>query len=132
MVSIKATVAKIDKLLDKYISRYNVPDKYRGVKARVVPVDNDGIAIWFEDGTWHVIGRGYIDDWHGRMLGKYNTYVTRFVGALRKLGKITREEQEVFEDWLRAQRKRELEQDQIKDLKELAKSLGYTVRKSKK
>lgn len=126
----RATVAKIDKLLDQHIKLWDISDDVGGEPAQVVCLGGSGpntvIALLFPDGRWNVTGL-YSDSWRGCKLGKYNIYVSTFVRALRMLGRISAEEEEVFDRWKERALAKERRDDALLQTRNAAAALGYRL-----
>ena len=104
-------VTKIDGLLDMCLDFRDLPDKYRGVPAKVTIVHrpHPGIAAAFPDGTWTFVAREHsvFSMWKGPVLGKYSMGIYTYMQVMLRLGKISKKEAGVFYEYLRAGERRE-------------------------
>jgi hypothetical protein len=132
MTDEKTQVARVDAVLAKFVDGTSIPEKFRGVPARVAYSSN-GIALALPGGAW-----SYIDgpagicgsSWRGCVGGKYNHYVLVFVEAARQLGKLTHTEVGAFQDYFHRLRERYERDSKIERVRRDAAALGYHLEKA--
>lgn len=122
----KITIGKkVAALLRKHVDGYELPNE-TPVDARVVSLAH-GIAIMFEDGSWHYshkYGRGPLST-----AGQSYLYTSDYVYALYRLGAITDAEKQRWDAWDRKAWGVRKRKERLSVLRRDAMELGYTITK---
>ena len=121
----EASVKKVFAVLQKFVRGCDVKWPAKGCSVAMTHGYNPSPVIRLANGKWTC---GNYDDLDGR-IGGFNTNALGSMTALVQLGYFSEEDADTFRSWWGEQERTRDKQSSEDELKRLARSLGYELRK---